>query len=76
MMPGTCYVPDAYDTRYVLYTACMSPTGSRGSQGDRFTMSYGGRIAGFLLNFSSAAVDVDALTNQFSEIQTVVTNKT
>ena len=25
-------------------------------------MSYGGWIAGFLLNFSSAAVDVDALT--------------
>ena len=42
VMPGTCYVPDAYDTRYVLYTACMSPTGSRGSQGHCFTMSYGG----------------------------------
>ena len=42
MMPGTCYVPAAYDTRYVLYTACMSPTGSRGSQGHCFTMSYGG----------------------------------
>ena len=62
MMPGACYVPDAYDTRYALYTACMSPTGSRGSQGHCFTMSYVGWIAGFSVDFSSAAVDVDALT--------------